>query len=265
VSESCVLNIAAYHFAEVSDPAALGVQLRARCEAAGLRGSVLVAPEGLNLFLAGDEAGVDAVLHFVRGLPGFDALVVKRSVSRHVPFARLKVKCKREIIAFGHDDCVPRARRAPSVGPHTLRRWIAQGGDDAGRRLVLLDTRNREEVAFGTFDGARTLAIDNFTDLTAALSPLREELADAALVSFCTGGIRCEKAALWMQDAGFAHVHQLEGGILNYFEQVGGDGFEGSCFVFDERLALRADLSPLRDAPVAAPIDPLAARRSRAA
>jgi UPF0176 protein len=265
VTDSCVLNIAAYHFADVAEPAVLRAQLRSRCEAAGLRGSVLVASEGLNLFLAGDEAGVESVLDFVRALPGFEGLEVKRSWSRHLPFARLKVKLKREIIAFGLEACVPRDRRAPAVEPQTLQRWIAQGADDAGRRLVLLDTRNREEIAYGSFAGALTLPIDNFTDLTAALSPLRQELADAALVSFCTGGIRCEKAALWMQDAGFENVLQLEGGILGYFEQVGGAGYEGACFVFDERRALRPDLSPLQDAPVAEPVDPLAARRSRAA
>lgn len=265
MSEPRVLNIAAYHFAVVAEPASLRAQLRERCEAAGLRGSVLVAPEGLNLFLAGDEAGVEGVLDFVRAQPGFAAIEVKRSWSRHLPFARLKVKLKREIITFGLEACVPHDRRAPAVEPQTLQRWIAQGHDDAGRRLVLLDTRNREEIAYGSFAGALTLPIDNFTDLTTALEPLRDELADAALVSFCTGGIRCEKAALWMQDAGFENVLQLEGGILGYFERVGGAGYEGACFVFDERLALHPDLSPLQDAPVAEPVDPLAARRSRAA
>jgi UPF0176 protein len=260
-----VLNIAAYHFAAVADAAALRAELRARCEAAGLRGSVLVAPEGLNLFLAGEAAAIESVLGFVRALPGFTDLHAKRSFSRHVPFARLKVKQKREIIAFGHAACVPRGRRALSVDPAVLKRWIAQGRDDAGRRLVLLDTRNREEIAYGAFAGALTLPIDNFTDLTAALEPMRAELADAAVVSYCTGGIRCEKAALWMQDAGFKQVHQLEGGILEYFERLGGEGYEGACFVFDERRALRPDLSPLCDAAVPEPVDPLSLRPARAA
>ena len=259
-----VLNIAAYHFADIVEPAALREQLRARCEAAGLKGSVLVAPEGLNLFLAGAEDAVESVLDFVRAQRGFSDLRVKRSWSVHVPFARLKVKLKKEIIAFGHDECVPRSRRAAAVSPAQLREWIARGSDDSGRRLVLVDTRNREELAFGHFEGALLLPIDNFTDLTAALAPLKTELGDATVVSYCTGGIRCEKAALWMQDAGFANVYQLDGGILDYFEQVGGEGWQGECFVFDARVALKPDLSPCVDAPVPEPVDPLAARKHAA-
>lgn len=255
-----VLNIAAYHFAEVAEPATLREALRARCETAGVKGSVLVAPEGLNLFLAGAERDIGSVLDFVRVQPGFEGLRVKRSWSAHIPFARLKVKLKREIIAFGHDECVPRTRRAPVVSPAELREWIARGSDESGRRLVLVDTRNREELVYGHFDNALPLPIDNFTDLTAALEPLKPELADATVVSYCTGGIRCEKAALWMQDAGFANVFQLDGGILDYFEQVGDYGWQGECFVFDERVALKPDLSPRVDAPVPEPIDPLSAR-----
>lgn len=256
-----VLNIAAYHFADIAVPSALRDALRARCEAAALKGSVLVAPEGLNLFLAGNESAVESVMQFVRAQPGFEAIRAKRSWSAHVPFARLKVKLKREIIAFGHDTCVPRTRRAPAVSPAQLRDWIERGCDGAGRRLVLVDTRNREELAYGRFENALQLPIDNFTDLTAALGPLKHELADATVVSYCTGGIRCEKAALWMQDAGFANVFQLEGGILDYFEQVGGAGWQGECFVFDERVALKPDLSPRIDRPVPEPLDPLAARQ----
>lgn len=259
-----VLNIAAYHFADIAEPAALRELLRARCEAAGLKGSVLVAPEGLNLFLAGAESAVERVLDFVRALPGFADLRVKRSWSEHVPFARLKVKLKKEIIAFGHDACVPRSRRAPVVSPAQLRAWIARGSDDSGRPLVLVDTRNREELAYGHFENAVQLPIDNFTELTAALAPLRPEMAGATVVSYCTGGIRCEKAALWMQDAGFANVFQLDGGILDYFEQVGGEGWQGECFVFDARVALKPDLSPRVDAPVPEPVDPLAARKRAA-
>jgi UPF0176 protein len=225
-----------------------------------LRGSVLVSPEGLNLFLAGAEVGIQTVLELVRAQPGFERIKVKRSVSAHLPFARLKVKHKAEIIAFRRDDCVPRTRRAPVLSPQRLREWIARGSDEAGRRLVLVDTRNREECAYGSFEGAIELPIDNFTELPAALEPMKDALADAAVVSFCTGGIRCEKAALWMQDAGFAQVWQLDGGILDYFEQVGGEGYRGECFVFDARIALKPDLSPRLDAPVPLPVDPLSLR-----
>src|SRR5690606_840151 len=137
--------------------------------------------------------------------------------------------------------------RAPTVAPVELARWMAQGHDDSGRRLVLLDTRNREEVGHGTFEGALTLPIDNFTELPDALAPHRDSLADATVVSFCTGGIRCEKAALWLRADGMDNLLQLDGGILGYFEQVGGAGYDGRCFVFDERVALDPALQPLVD------------------
>jgi UPF0176 protein len=161
----------------------------------------------------------------------------------------LKVKVKPEIIAFRRDDASPLRRRAPAISPAELARWIARGSDDAGNRLVLLDTRNREESAHGTFADALTLPIDNFAGFPDALAPHRDALGDATVVSFCTGGIRCEKAALWMQANGMDNVLQLDGGILAYFEQVGGYGYDGRCFVFDSRIALDAELRPLVDNP----------------
>lgn len=242
-----ILNIAAYHFIAIDDPEALATELRARAEAGELRGTVLVAEEGINLFLAGVESAIRIFLDQLRADPRFSGLVVKESRSQAQPFARLKVKRKREIIAFRREGTAPLQQRAPAVAPDVLARWIAQGHDDAGRRLVLLDTRNREEIGYGTFANALTLPIDNFTDLPEALTPHRTTLADATVVSFCTGGIRCEKAALWLQADGMDNVLQLDGGILGYFEQVGGFGYEGRCFVFDERVALDPELKPLTD------------------
>ena len=247
-----IRNIAAYHFVPVDDPAALADALRAWAAAGDLCGSVLVAPEGINLFLAGEPAAVACLLDRLRADARFADLRVKDSESEHVPFARLKVKVKPEIISFRRGDASPLAGRAPAVAPDALQRWLAQGRDDEGRRLVLLDTRNREETAHGSFAGALVLPIDNFTDLPAALAPHRDALRDATVVSFCTGGIRCEKAALWMRANGMEDVLQLDGGILGYFEAVGGAGYEGRCFVFDERVALDAALQPLVDRP---PVD----------
>lgn len=243
-----LLNVAAYHFAHVHQPGALAADVLRAAQDGDVRGTVLVAPEGVNLFLAGREGDVERVLHSVRAQPGFEAIAVKRSWSRSQPFGRLKVKVKPEIITFRREGTAPLERRAPAVDPPTLARWIGQGHDDAGRRLVLLDTRNREEIGYGTFEGAMTLPIDNFTDLPAALEPHREALADATVVSFCTGGIRCEKAALQLQADGMPNVLQLDGGILGYFEQVGGFGYAGRCFVFDGRVALDPTLEPLVDA-----------------
>jgi UPF0176 protein len=243
-----ILNLAAYRFVPIDDPHALVAQVREQAERRNLRGTVLVAAEGINCFLAGSEADVLDWLGWLRRDERFAPIEAKLSHSRGNPFARLKVKLKREIIAFRKDDASPLAGRAPTVAPETLARWLDAGRDDAGRRIVLLDTRNREEVAHGTFAGAVTLPIDNFVDFPAAIAPHREALADATIVSFCTGGIRCEKAARWMQAAGFAQVRQLDGGILGYFEKVGGAHYEGRCFVFDERVALDPALQPAVDA-----------------
>ena len=248
-----MLNIAAYRFVPVDDPASLAARLRDIAQRRQLRGSVLVAPEGINLFLAGPEGDIRAFLAVLRDDPRFDALPVKESWSASQPFGRLKVKVKPEIIAFRRADASPLPVRAPGVDPPTLARWIACGHDDAGRRLVLLDTRNREEVGHGSFAGAITLPIDNFSELPGAVADYGAEWDDATVVSFCTGGIRCEKAALWMRSTGWDNVLQLDGGILGYFEQVGGAGYDGRCFVFDARVALDPQLTPWVDAPLPAP------------
>ena len=244
-----VLNIAAYRFVAIDDPRALADHILSLATLHALRGTALVAPEGINIVLAGGEGQVRAFLDALQGDARLAGLPVKESWSEAPPFPRLKVKVKREIIAFRRDDASPLAGRAPAVDPSTLARWIESGHDDAGRRLVLLDTRNREEVAFGTFRDATTLPIDNFTDLPVAVAGLRSDWSDATVVSFCTGGIRCEKAALWMRSEGMHNVLQLEGGILDYFQQVGGAGYEGRCFVFDARVAVDAALTPLVQPP----------------
>jgi UPF0176 protein len=242
-----ILNIAAYQFVRLADPDAIAASVRACAEAGTLRGTVLVAPEGINLFLAGEEGAIRDFLAWLREDARFASIVARESASRLQPFARLKVKVKPEIISFRRDGASPLDTRAPVVSADMLRRWIAQGVDDEGRRVVLLDTRNREEVGHGTFAGALTLPIDNFTELPEALAPHRDGLRDATVVSFCTGGIRCEKLAPWLREDGMDNLLQLDGGILAYFAQVGGEGYDGRCFVFDERVALDPGLKPLVD------------------
>ncbi|NYF19042.1 UPF0176 protein [Xanthomonas sp. JAI131] len=243
-----IANTAAYHFVAIADPDALAARLQDWAQAGALRGTILVAGEGINLFLAGAPEAIDDFYAQLRADPRFAALRVKTSLSAQQPFARLKTKVKPEIISFRRDAASPlAAERAPAVAPATLQRWLRQGHDDSGRRVVLLDTRNAQEVEYGTFAGALTLPIVKFTELPEALAPHRAELADATVVSFCTGGIRCEKAALWMRADGMHNVLQLDGGILGYFEEVGGEGYAGRCFVFDERVALDPQLRPLVD------------------
>lgn len=246
-----IVNTAAYHFVAIDSPQALAESLRQAAGASQLRGTILVAPEGVNMFLAGTADGIETFYRGLQQAPVFADMVVKYSQSEHVPFARLKVKVKPEIISFRREHASPlEHERAPAVSPGDLLRWIEQGSDDQGRRLVLLDTRNQQEVNLGTFAGALTLPITRFTELPEALAPHRESLRDATVVSFCTGGIRCEKAALWMRADGMDNVLQLDGGILGYFDQVGGTGYEGSCFVFDERIALDPALRPWVDVEV---------------
>lgn len=240
-----ILNIAAYRFTPIDDPSVLRAAIASAAEAAGLKGTVLVAPEGINLFLAGPPMPIRSFLAWLREDRRFEPMVAKESWSDAVPFARLKVKLKREIIAFRREGIDPVTAPAPFVDPHTLERWLHAGSDDAGRPVVLLDTRNREEVAYGTFDGAVALPIDDFVQLPEALEVERERLSEATVVSFCTGGIRCEKAAPLLRHLGFGDVRQLEGGILGYFEAVGGAHWHGACFVFDQRVALAPDLTPI--------------------
>lgn len=249
-----IANTAAYHFTAIDDPEALCALLHERAQTAALRGTVLVAAEGVNLFLAGASEAIEGFYALLRADPRFSAMRVKTSFSTHQPFARLKAKVKDEIISFRRDDGQPLDfPRAPSVAPATLQRWLRQGHDDAGRPVVMLDTRNLQEVEHGTFKDALVLPIHRFTDLPAALAPHRQALRDSTVVSFCTGGIRCEKAALWMVNDGMDNVLQLEGGILGYFEEVGGEGYDGRCFVFDERVALDPALQPLVDEPLPEP------------
>ena len=238
-----VLNISCYQFVPLPDAAALRELLHERATAAALKGTILLAHEGINMFLAGPAAAVRGFVNALRTEPRFADLEPKESWSDTVPFRKMLVKVKREIIRMDHPAIQPSAGRAPAVTPATLRRWLTQGHDDAGRPVVTLDTRNAFEVDEGTFDNAIDWRIDKFTEFPPALRARKSDLADKTVVSFCTGGIRCEKAAILMREEGLTHVYQLEGGILKYFEETDGAHYHGGCFVFDERRTLAADLS----------------------
>jgi len=239
-----VLNISAYRFVDLPDAAGLREPLRTRAAAAGLKGTVLLAGEGINLFLAGPAPAVRGFVAWLEEDPRFAALAPKESWSETVPFGRLLVKVKREIIRMNHPAIRPQAGRAPTVDAKTLARWLDAGCDDAGRPVVTLDTRNAFEVDHGRFAGAIDWRITKFSEFPAAALAHREQLQGKTVVSYCTGGIRCEKAAIFLREAGIERVLQLDGGILKYFEETGGRHFEGGCFVFDERERLDASLRP---------------------
>ncbi|HKP08409.1 MAG TPA: sulfurtransferase [Microbacterium sp.] len=238
-----VLNISAYLFTRIDDTGELRPRLRERAIAAGLKGTILLAEEGINLFLAGDADAVRGFVDELRRDERFAALTTKESWSAEQPFGRMLVKVKREIIRMDHPTIRPEGNRAPAVAPATLRRWLDRGHDDDGREVVLLDTRNAFEVDYGAFDGALDWRIERFTQFPDAATAAAPDLEGKTVVSYCTGGIRCEKAAIFLREAG-VDAYQLDGGILGYFEHVGGDHWNGECFVFDEREALTPGLAP---------------------
>lgn len=226
-------NISCYQFARLSDLPSLKTELLAACKQRNLKGTILLAPEGINLFLAGPRQAVDEVVALIRAIPGLENLVPKYSQSDHQPFSRMLVRLKKEIIAFGVDGIDPAARTSPKLKATELKQWL-----DAGKPVTLLDTRNDYEVKLGTFRGAVPAGIDSFRDFPQAVARLPEELKRQPVVMFCTGGIRCEKAGPFMEREGFEEIYQLDGGILKYFEEVGGDHYDGECFVFDQRVGV---------------------------
>ena len=241
------LNISTYRFVELDGLPALRDRLEASAAAAGLKGTLLLAHEGINLFMAGEESALRGwVAGSLRAEAPFAGLPTKDSFSDAMPFRRLKVKVKNELIRMNHPTIKPQDGRAASVDPATLARWLAQGRDDDGREVAMLDTRNAFEVDAGTFAGTHDWRIEKFSDFPAAFDAHRAELAGKTVVSFCTGGIRCEKAALYMRERGLPDVLQLEGGILGYFAATDGaaPGWRGECFVFDERRTVDAGLEP---------------------
>lgn len=239
-----ILNLSGYRFVTVHEPERLREHLRAEATSRALKGTVLIAAEGINLFLSGPEEALRGWLCWLHTDPRFADLEPKESWSESVPFGKLVVKVKREIIRMNHPAIRPETGRAPVVSPQTLARWILAGRDDQGNEVVTLDTRNAFEVDRGTFEGAIDWRLDKFSDFPQAFEAHRRELQGKTVVSFCTGGIRCEKAALYMRHAGLQDVYQLDGGILKYFEETESPGWQGDCFVFDAREALDRTLTP---------------------
>ncbi|RAR56910.1 UPF0176 protein [Paraburkholderia unamae] len=243
-----ILNLSTYQFATLDKTAEWRPHVLERCQALDLRGTILLAPEGINLFVAGDEPNVREFMEYMRTDPLFEGkfatLPFKESFSETRPFNRMLVRLKREIITMKKPAIRPEEGRAPSVAPVVLKEWLDRGFDDAGRPVVMLDTRNTFEVDVGTFDKALDYRITKFSEFPGVIEANRADLEGKTVVSFCTGGIRCEKAAIHMKEVGIEHVYQLEGGILKYFEEVGGAHYNGDCFVFDQRTALNPQLEP---------------------
>lgn len=240
---SATTVIAAYRFVDLQDLPALRQRLFDAAQCRNILGTVLLAPEGINFNLAGLSAAMDAFMAELQADTRFATLELKRHEAAAPPFRRLFVKIKREIIRMNEEGLRPMAGRAPAVDAATLVRWLQAGRCDEGRPVVMLDTRNAFEVDAGAFQGALDWRLARFSEFPQALQTHRAELQGKTVVSYCTGGIRCEKAALWMQQQGLPHVHQLDGGILRYFEEApGAPGWSGRCVVFDDRQSLDTEL-----------------------
>lgn len=233
------INLAGYKFVALDALDARKAMLVRRCRELELKGTILLSPEGINVVTAGSESATAEFQALVHGDPRLTGLHFKRSVSTYQPFKRMLVKVRKEIITLRVPGLDPARQRAPALAASELKRWL-----DEGRDVVLLDTRNAFEVDAGTFDNALDLRLKSFGQFAGAADALDPGLKDKTVVTFCTGGIRCEKAAPVLIAKGFRNVFQLDGGILQYFEECGGAHFKGRCFVFDQRVALDGDLQP---------------------
>ena len=239
-----VLNISCYKFITLDDLSTRQASYLEKAIELALKGTILLSEEGINFFLAGSAKDVKAYVDFLKIDPKLSDLHPKESWSSVQPFKKMLVKVKREIIRMNHPTIKPENARAPSVTARQLQSWLRTGKDDEGREVVTLDTRNDYEVFDGRFKGAIEYNITHFGQFPEKVKQDLESLKDKTIVSYCTGGIRCEKAAIYMREIGLDNVYQLEGGILKYFEEVGEDHYQGSCFVFDERRALTPELLP---------------------
>lgn len=237
-----LIHLSFYRFYRVGNDAILRElrsQLRQTCGKLQLMGTILIASEGINAMMTGSRESIDAFKEYSKGALGLVDQDFKEAVVPVSSFTRMLIKIKREIISVGDDEIRPDEKTARRISPAELKNWL-----DERREFLLLDTRNHYEVIVGTFKGAQELKLDCSRDFSTKASEHVDEWKNKPVVTFCTGGIRCEKASAALMKLGVEDVYQLDGGILRYFETVGGEHFEGNCFVFDWRLSVKSDLTP---------------------
>lgn len=229
---------ALYRFTPFEDPAALRPGLEAVCRAHGIRGTLLLAGEGINGTISGPRSGIMATIEHIRSLPGCRDLEWKESTAQTAPFRKLRIKLKSEIVTMGAGPVDPRA----AVGTYVAAKdWNALIRDP---ETVVIDTRNDYEVAIGSFAGAIDPQTTSFRDFPRWWAENAERFHNKKIAMFCTGGIRCEKSTSYLVSQGVPEVYHLKGGILKYLEEVpkGESLWEGSCFVFDERVSVEHGL-----------------------
>ena len=226
-----IVNIAGYRFVDLPDRDELREPFKTTCDEVGLLGTILLSHEGINFFLSGKQPAIDHFLIYLESDDRFKGIPIKISYSNRMSFRRMNVRLKNEIISLGLDSIRPAESTGESITPREFKTWL-----DEGKDIVVLDTRNDYEVRLGSFDGAIDLNLSTFRAFPDAVQA--SEIDKNQTVMFCTGGIRCEKASAVMIEQGWSDVRQLEGGILGYFEEVGGDHWNGDCFVFDRRVSI---------------------------
>jgi len=240
-----IVNVSGYRFVKLEYLPVLQADMQAALVKAGVLGTILLADEGINIALSGRRSQIEAAKAYFNTQPTLRDIWLKESESNFTPFSKLKVRIRHEIIAFdgaGASDKQLKRPNAPSLSPQTVAQWLEEQRD-----FTLLDTRNTYEIESGTFTTAEHLDIGHFRDYQDAVKTALKEgrlRLDKPVVTFCTGGIRCEKAAPWMLEQGFKEVYQIEGGVLNYFEKTGGQHWDGDCFVFDDRVEVDKQLLP---------------------
>ena len=225
---------ALYHFTRFETPDALREPLLSVCLANDIRGTLLLAREGINGTIAGPRKGIDAVLAHIRAMPGCAELEHKESTASEPPFNRMKVRLKREIVTMGQPDVDPTASVGTYVSPSDWNALIAAPD------VAVIDTRNDYEVEIGTFDGAIDPQTKSFSEFPAWWEDNKERFDNKRIAMFCTGGIRCEKSTNYLLSQGVKDVFHLKGGILKYLEDVPEEdsSWQGECFVFDGRVSV---------------------------
>ena len=232
-----IVNIAGYQFVDLPDRDELRKPFQVKCEELGLKGTILLSPNGVNFSLAGTQEMIEEYLQFLEEDERFIGIPIHISYTDYQPFRRMLVRLKNEIISLGMDDVRPVKNTGKFIEPMEFKEWL-----DEGKEVLILDARNDYELRVGTFDNAIDLDIKSFRDFPAAIRGLSKEDKNKPLVMFCTGGIRCEKASVVMENEGWNNVYQIKGGILGYFKETGGAHWNGDCFVFDQRVALDKNL-----------------------
>lgn len=234
-----IINISAYKFVDLENAVLPDIRAHLKDQALSLhlKGTILLATEGINLFIAGTPAQLDQFKEILSQYPAFSNLPYKESPSQERPFTRMLVKIKKEIIAMGIPCVKPQQHTATHLSAAQLKEWY-----DSGKEMIVLDTRNQYEVDLGSFEQALHLKLKQFRDFPTAIQQFPDDYKEKTIVTFCTGGIRCEKAAEYLLQQGYQSVYQLDGGILRYFEEVGGTHYQGECFVFDKRVAVDCNL-----------------------